>query len=250
MIRSIVFWPLLCFGMTAEPLSSQSCTALPQSPNELWLGGGAMQEAGVRWNEVALEASPGGSFGIAVNRVTGGRNENDDLEAWGVRLGVPFLAGKIGLCLFGGFELNDFSFENRFEMDRGEADYLARNLGLKVEVPLVTFNGAALWAWVAPAATFLKYEVSGRTLLVDGEISVEERNLGASMWEASGQLGLSVRWRFIGVAGGLTKRPALTSGTLAFIRIGVAVIPIPSISGHFNSQDPPGIRDRQGGRRR
>jgi hypothetical protein len=184
-----------------------------------------MQESGVGWDELAVEASPGGRFGFAVRRTTGGRDQDHGLEAWGLRFGLPFPAGWIGLCVFGGFELNDFSFEDRFEMDRGDADYMTRDVGLQVAFPLGAWKGAGLRAWVAPAVSVLKYEVSGRTLMVDGEVSVQERNLGATRWEVAGQAGLSVRWRFIGVAGGVMKRPALTSGTLAFIRMGLAVIP-------------------------
>lgn len=212
-------------GVASRPLAGQSCTDLPVGAGELWLGAGAMADGEERWENLAVEVSPGHRFSISVQRVTGGGDENVDLEAWGVRAGVPFHGGGLGLCLFGGFELNDFSFENRFEMDRGDANYLAREIGLRVGAPLVTWQDGELAAWVTPAWSHLRFEASGRTLMVGDEISVEERNLGWTRWEFSGQAGLSLRWRFVGMAAGVRRRPAVASGTLAFVRIGLAVIP-------------------------
>ena len=214
---------VLSWATTANRLSAQSGTSVPLRPNEQWMAAGVLNEGGTQWKEVAFEASPGKRFGISLRRVTGGFEEDEGLEAWSARIGAPFSIGAARFCLFGGFELNDFSFVNRFEVDRGEAKYLAREVGLRADVPISTLKGAELSAWVAPAVTSLKIEVSGRTLIADDQVFTEERNFGGTEWRFSGQAGLTLRWKSLGISGGITKRPALSSGTLAFVRVGVAV---------------------------
>jgi hypothetical protein len=213
---------IACWAGDPHVLRAQSCTELPLRPNEIWLGAGVLNQAGTRWSEIAFEASPGDRFGISLGRVTGGSEEEEGLQAWAARIGLPFTVGRAGFCLFGGFELNDFSFENRFELDRGEARYLAREFGFRAGLPLATRKGIQLSAWVAPSATHLKLEVSGRTLIVDDQISTEERHFSRIEWRFSGQAGLALRWRFFGIAGGITTRPALTTGTMGFLQVGVS----------------------------
>ena len=212
----IVFW-----AGVPHSLWAQSCAELPLQPNEIWLGVGVLSQTGTRWSEIAFEASPGDRFGISLRRVTGGSEEEEGLQAWSARIGVPFTVGRAGFCISGGFELNDFSFENRFEVDRGEARYLAREFGFRAGLPLATLKGIEVSAWVAPSATHLKLDVSGRTLIVDDQISTEERQFSRTEWRFSGQSGLALRWRFLGMAAGITSRPALTTGALGFLRVGV-----------------------------
>lgn len=219
---SILF--IACWAGVPNSLSAQSCTELPHRPQEIWLGIGALNKAGTQWSEIAFEASPGDRFAISLRRVTGGFEEDEELQAWAARIGVPFNVGLAGFCLFGGFELNDFSFVNRFEVDRGEALYLAREFGFRAGLPITTLKGIEVSAWVAPSAIYLKLDASGRTLVVDDQISTEERSFGRTEWQFSGQSGLALRWRFLGISGGVTRRPALTSGTLGFLRVGIAVI--------------------------
>jgi len=224
MILRLALLCMVWLAIVVKPLACQSCTDLPHRAGDMWLGAGVMTNGEDRWEDLAVEVSPGPRFGLSVQRVTGGGDEAVELEAWGVRAGVPFSGGGLGFCLFGGFELNDFSFEDRFEMDRGDANYLAREVGLQVAAPFVTWRDGEVTGWVTPAWTFLRFEASGRTLIVDGEISTEERNLGWTRWEFSGQAGLSLRWRFLGIATGVKRRPALASGTLPFVRLGLALI--------------------------
>lgn len=223
MKKRIAILLVFSWASTANHLSAQSCTSLPLAPNELWLAGGVFDEGGTRWVELAFEASPGDRFAISFRRVTGGSEEDEGLEAWSAGIGIPFSAGPARFCIFGGFELNDFSFLDRFELDRGDANYLAREVGLRVGFPITTSRAAEVSAWVAPAVTSLKFEVSGRTLIVDDQVSTEERNFGGTEWKFSGQAGVTLRWRALGISGGIARRPALSSGTLAFVRAGIAL---------------------------
>jgi hypothetical protein len=188
------------------------------------LAGGWLGAGGEGWEELGVEASPGGRFGLSVRRTTGGGEEDSDLEAWGARVGAPFRVRTARLCLFGGFELNDFSFEDRFDVDRGDAQYLTREVGLKGEIPLMTRGQAELSVWLAPAWAHLRVEVTGRTLVLGEDPYVEERTFGESRWEFSGEGGMALRWKALALTGGLTRRPALSSGTLVFVRVGVALI--------------------------
>jgi hypothetical protein len=215
---------IACWAGVPSDISAQSCTELPNRPNELWLGAGVLTKAGTQWSELAFEASPGDRFGISLRRTTGGPEEDQGLQAWAVRAGIPFRVSKARFCLFGGFELNDFSFLDRFEVDRGDAQYLTRELGFRAALPIAALNGIEVSAWVAPSVVHMKLEVSGRTLVVDDQISTEERNFGRSEWQFSGQSGVALRWRFLGISGGITKRPALSSGAMGFLRVGVSPI--------------------------
>lgn len=211
-------------GPWVNAASAQSCTSLPHHPSELWLGTGILTEGNATWEEVAVEAAPGDRFGISLRRSTGSREEDRGMEAWGGRVGIPFGSPAARFCIFGGFELNDFSFEGRYDMDRGDADYLTREMGLRVEIPVLEGGGIEMTAWLAPVISHLRWEVSGRTLIVGDQISAEERKLGGEGWRFSGGTGLSLRWRFLGVSGGVTRRPSLSSDLLVFGRVGVALI--------------------------
>jgi len=169
-------------------------------------------------------ASPGDRFGVSIRRTSGGPEEDQGLEAWAGRVGVPFRFRVADFCLFGGFELNHFSFENRFEVERGEAKYTAREIGLRGDMPVAGIGGVELRVWVAPAVALLTRDISGRTLVVGGQVGSEERSAGASEWKLSGQGGLTLRWKLLGVSGGISKRPAVSSETMAFIEVGVALI--------------------------
>lgn len=215
---------IACWAASASHLSAQSCTSLPHEPGELWLAAGVLNTGGTVWQEIGFEASPGDRFGISFRRVTGGSEEDVDLQSFAARVGVPFSAPVARFCIFGGFELNDFSFLDRFELDRGKADFLAREIGLRADVPVADLSGAELRAWIAPALTYLRWEASGRTLIIDDDVSAEERHLGGTEWTFSGKAGLTLRWGRFGVSGGVTRRPAISSGTLGFVRFGVAAI--------------------------
>jgi len=220
-IASVVLFSWL---IAANRLSAQSCSSLPLSPNEMWLAVGVLHEEGTPWNEVAFEASPGNRFAISLRRITGGAEGAEDLQAWSALIGVPFSYGVTRFCPFLGAELNDFSFVNRFEVDRGEANYLSREIGLRVAVPVFSLDGVEMSAWAVPAIASLKFAVSGRTLIVKDQISSEELNFGATEWKFSGRVGLSLRWKALGISGGITRRPALSSGTLPFFRAGLAFL--------------------------
>lgn len=207
-----------------HPAPAQSCTTLPQRANELWLAAGHLKEGSTSWREMGVDASPGDRFGVSIRRVSGGPEEDQGLEAWAGRVGIPFGIGVAGFCLFGGFELNHFSFEDRFEVDRGEAKYLAREIGLRGDIPVFGAGGVEMRVWIAPAVAFLTRDISGRTLVVDGQIGSEERSVGGSEWKVSGQGGLTLRWKLLGVSGGVSKRPALSSGTMAFVHVGMTLI--------------------------
>jgi len=199
-------------------------------------------EGGTSWREIGVEASPGERFGVSIRRVSGGPEEDQELEAWAGRVGVPFGLSVAHFCLFGGFELSHFSFENRFEADRGEAKYLAREMGLRGDIPVFGAGGLEMRVWMAPALALLTRDISGRTLIVDGGVSSEERSAGGSEWKLSGQGGLTLRWKLLGVSGGVSKRPALSSGTMAFVQVGVALIR--GGSGGKSSPEPEEGRER------
>lgn len=224
MKRPTTFVTILLWAMPIGQTSAQSCSDLPLQPNEIWLGGGALLGGGTGFSEISVDASPGGSFNLSFRRTTGGPEEDKAPQAWGGRVGVPFGVRTASLCLLGGLDLKTFSFVDRFNLDRGEAEYVAREIGLRAAFPVTAIRGAEVSIWVLPALAYLKSDITGRTLIIGDDPHSEERHVGERTWEFAGQGGVSIRWKALGFSGGIARRPALSSGTLGFLKVGLAAV--------------------------
>lgn len=211
----------------AGPGTAQSCTLLPVSFNELWVGGASWRGGETPVGEVGFEASVAGRVALSGYSGIGGFDVSGNPTSSSVRVGAMTALGRLDACAFVGTSAMTYTFRGRHDVDRGTVADELRHVGLRLEAPLIDAGPFRVAVWAAPHVSRRTWEMQGRRLLVEDGVRVEEVRRIDVTWHVAGESGVSVRWKRLGVAAGVARRPAFGRTLLRFVRVGVAAIRFP-----------------------
>jgi hypothetical protein len=206
----------------------QSCSGLPLSANELWIGAASLKGGESPAGELGFDFSLLGRLAVSGSVGTGGFDVSGNPSWSSIRLGGTASVGPLEACLFVGTASMEYSFRDRHEVDRGAVVDELRNVGFRLGAHIMSVGGLEVDVWAAPDLSRRTWEMQGRRLVVQDDVRVEEVRRIDVTWQVAGEGGLSLRWCRLGLSVGVARRPTMGTDLLTFLRVGIAAMRLPA----------------------
>jgi len=208
------------------PAAAQSCTALPADPgqHELWVGVGGWSGAETGVTDISFEFAAFDRLSISGASARGGYDVSTRPSYLRLGAGLLLSVGPVRICPFLGRETMDYTFRNRFAVDYGSVMEDVGEGGIRAEVPLGDVGPVRVSGSLAAGAAFSTWEMNGRRLIVEDSTYVEAVHHIDPEWSLVGEAGLALRWRRLGLAAGVQRRPSLDQAWLGYLRLGTALL--------------------------
>jgi hypothetical protein len=210
--------------LVAHPLAAQACLSLPARANEWWLGAGAEHaESGPRARLTgALRVED--AVALQFDGRWGGYRSDGRATEVGTRVVKPLMHGvRVEVCAYGAFDALDYTFVDRFAVDRGSVAERRYHVGFGVGTPVAREPGPNPAVTVAVAYVFRDWEMRGRRLVErDDELTVEAVRARSPTHHLVGTVGGVLRWGRVAIVGGVGSYPR-TGGDL-WLWLGAGVL--------------------------
>lgn len=208
-------------SLASPTLRAQTCQALPAEENEIWIGGG------VQWNGQAgevggrLVGNVADFLGVELGAGTGGyQGEADSPQEVHVRISPLLGIGSIQICPLAEVRSHSRDIRSSFRVDRGRIEEMGFGFGTVVAGRLPALLGSRL-GWQATTGLWYRdWDMKGRRLLVEDEISVEEVRWVRHSTHLFGSVGLSARFGPLGLVAGVGARPHNENDLFGFLSFG------------------------------
>lgn len=210
--------------MPAGPAGAQTCMALPARAQEVWLGAATWSGAEAPFREAGFAANVFNRFTLSAAAGWGGYEVEESPSTLALRVGG--IVDVVGIPLCGTMSMGTmrYTFRDRFDVDRGEVRERSGEVGIWTEGLLLDGGESILGWWLSAGAVHRQWEMRGRRVTVTDEIIVTPVERDRRTYHLVGQGGLRFRWRQVGIAAGVARRPGLASGMLGFVQVGFAAV--------------------------
>jgi hypothetical protein len=222
MVASLVAPTVLL--VLARPGGSQTCMALPARSQEIWLGVASWSGAEAPFREGSFAANVFNRLTVSATAGWGGYEVEEGPSTLALRGGGIVNVAGIPLCGYAEMGTMSYTFRDRFDVDRGEVRQRLVEMGSWVEGAMLESRSSSLGWWLSAGVAYRQWEMRGRSVTVTDEIVVTPVDRARRTYHLVGQGGMSFRWKRVGIAVGVARRPGLASGLLGFARIGFAAV--------------------------
>jgi hypothetical protein len=218
-----VTFATLCLWATATTaVAAQACLSLPVRANEWWLGVGAEHaEAGAR-ARLTGTLRVEDAVALQFDGRWGGYHSEGHASEVGTRLVKPLRHGMPEVCAYGAFDALDYTFVDRFAVDRGTVAERAYRVGLGFALPVADEPGPQPAVTVAVEYVFVDWEMRGSRLVVtDDDITTETVRARSPSHHLAARLGGMLRWGRLGLTGGVGSHPRAGADLWLYLGVGV-----------------------------